>query len=106
MFVTLLHDASILCSCHRACLLCHLAKPWQLTSNVLLILPMICTIGMASPFLNLHHPHLYVNLSCKVLLLYLPGQQQPVERNRRAKGVHRNHNALVVGIGMNIVQGG
>ncbi len=67
---------------------------------------MICTIGMALPLSNFHHPHLYVNLSCKVLLLYLPGQQQPVKQNRQAKGVHRNHDAPVVGIGINIVEGG
>jgi hypothetical protein len=74
-------------------------------SNVLSILPMICTIGMALPFSNLHHPHLYVNLSRKVLLLYLPGQQQPVERDRQAEGVHRDHDGPVVGIGINIVRG-
>jgi hypothetical protein len=39
------------------------------TSNVLSILPMICTIGMALPFSNLNHPHRYVNLSRNVLLL-------------------------------------
>jgi hypothetical protein len=76
------------------------------TSNVLSILPMICMIGMALPFLNLHHPHLYINLSCKVLLLYLPGRQQPVEQNRQADDVHHNHNAPVVKIGINIVRGG
>jgi hypothetical protein len=76
------------------------------TSNILLILPMICTIGTALPFSNLHHLHLYINLSCKVLLLYLPGQQQPVEQNRQAKGVHRNHDAPVARIGINIVCGG
>ncbi len=76
------------------------------TSNVLSILPMICMIGMALPFSNLHHPHLYVNLSRKVLLLYLPGQQQPVKQNQQAEGVHRDHDAPVVGIGINIVQGG
>jgi hypothetical protein len=76
------------------------------TSNVLSILPMICTIRMALPFSNLHHPHLYVNLSRKVLLLYLPGRQQPVEQNRQAEGVHRDHDAPVFGIGISIVQGG
>jgi hypothetical protein len=75
-------------------------------SNVLLILPMICTIGTTLPFLNLHHPHLYVDLSRKVLLLYLHGRQQPVKQNRQAEGVHHNHDAPVVGIGINIVQGG
>jgi hypothetical protein len=30
MFATLLHNASILRSCHRACLLRRLAGPWQL----------------------------------------------------------------------------
>jgi hypothetical protein len=30
MLITLLHDASILRSCHRACPLRHLAGPWQL----------------------------------------------------------------------------
>jgi hypothetical protein len=49
------------------------------TSNVLLILPMICTIGMVLPFSNLHHLHLYVNRSRKVPQLYLPGQQQLVK---------------------------
>jgi hypothetical protein len=76
------------------------------TSNVLSILPMICMIGTALLFSNLHHPHLYSNLSRKVLLQYLPGQQQPVEKNRQAKGVHRNHDTPVVGIGINIVRGG
>jgi hypothetical protein len=73
------------------------------TSNVLLILPMICMIGTVLPFSNLHHPHLYINLSRKVLLLYLPGRQQPVEQNRQAEGVHRDHDAPVVRISVNIV---
>ncbi len=67
---------------------------------------MICTIGMALQFLNLHHLHLYVNLSRKVLLLYLPGRQQPVKQNRQAEGVHRDHDAPVVNIGISIVRGG
>jgi hypothetical protein len=103
MIVTLLHDTSILCSCHRACLLRRLAGPWQLHVQRPFDLADDLYNWDGLAVLELHHPHLYVNLSRKVLLLYLPGQQQPIEQNRQAEGVHRNHNALVNGIGINIV---